>query len=87
MYSFHSFHPFNPCKDASKRCRKRGASATYKGAEKGDVTESRKWEPQGRSYYLEKKACVGLEAVHPSGAVPFLDSPSTSFPSFDHGGV
>ena len=29
--------------------------------------------------YLEIKACVGLEAVHLGGAVPFLESPSTSF--------
>ena len=29
--------------------------------------------------YLEIKACVGLEAVHLKGAVPFLDSPTASF--------
>ena len=29
--------------------------------------------------YLDKKACIGLEAVHIGGAVPFFDSPSTSF--------
>jgi hypothetical protein len=29
--------------------------------------------------YLDKKACTGLEGVHIGGAVPFFDSPSTSF--------
>lgn len=39
----------------STRQGKRGASATYKGAEKGDATESRKLEPQGQITIWIKK--------------------------------
>jgi hypothetical protein len=63
----------------SIRQGKRGAMATYKGAKKGDVTESRKWMPQGQIKYLDKKACTGLETMHLGGAVPFFDSPTASF--------
>ena len=49
-----------------------------RGAEKGRylVTET---EATRAIKYLDKKACIGLEAVHIGGAVPFFDSPTASF--------
>ena len=73
--SGHSIHARMPHGDAGKR----GAMATYKGAERGMPRSHGNGRPQGRLYCLEIKACVGLEAVHLGGAVPFLDIPSTSF--------
>ena len=35
--------------------------------------------------YLDKKACIGFEAVHIGGAVPFFDSSSANFPLCDAG--
>jgi len=52
---------------------------TYKGAKRGMPRSHGNEKLQGGSYYLEIKACIGLEAVHLGGAVPFLGSPSTSF--------
>jgi hypothetical protein len=60
-----------------------GEIATYKGAKKGDVTESRKRDATRANNYLEKKACIGLETMHLGGAVPFFDSPTASFSLFD----
>jgi len=53
--------------------------ATYKRGGEGVLLGHGNERPQGRSYYLEIKACIGLEGMHIEGAVPFFDSPSTSF--------
>jgi len=77
--------PFNPCKTCSQRCRKRGERATYKRGREGVLLGHGNERPQGRSYYLEIKACVGLEGVHLGGAIPFFDSSSANFPLCDAG--
>jgi len=45
---------------------------TYKGAKKGDATESRKRDSTRAIKYLDKKACTGLQSVHLGGCSSVL---------------
>jgi len=76
----HSIHARHARSDAG-----RGASVTYKRGGEGVLLGHGNGRPQGRLYYLEIKACVGLEAVHLKGAVPFFESSSANFPLCDAG--
>ena len=62
----HSIHAKEPCSEVGKEPRSevgREASATYKGAKRGDATESRKREVTRVIKYLDKKACIELQGV------------------------
>ena len=50
-----------------------------KGLRRGMPRSHGNGMPQGQIKYLEIKVCIGLQGVHLGGAVPFFDSPSTSF--------
>ena len=50
-----------------------------KGLRRGMLRSHGNGMPQGQIKYLEIKVCIGLQGVHLGGAVPFFDSPSTSF--------
>lgn len=72
--SGHSIHARMPRSDAGNAEQ----VPLIRGAEKGCylVTET---EATRANKYLDKKACIGLEAMHLRGAVPFFDSPTASF--------
>ncbi len=78
IHSTHSkggpFHPQGKRSDAGNAER----GPLIKGQRGGchGVTET---EATRANKYLDKKACIGLEGMHIGGAVPFFDSPSTSF--------
>ena len=54
----HSIHAREPRSEVGRE-----ASATYKGAKRGDATESRKREVTRVIKYLDKKACIELQGV------------------------